>query len=474
MRIAALIVEYNPLHNGHLYQIKEARKLVGPKGAIIAIMSGNFCQRGEVSCLDKASKAKLAVELGVDLVIELPVLSVLASANYFAKGAISLINALNCVDYVVCGIESKEPELLVQIAKLLSELNPDLGANSTISETQATWSKALQELLKSGLSYPRAISNLLCNSPYLELIQAEYNTQLEAPILADKITENLSQANNILALSYLQAKFSLPQPTKTWTFHFLERQTGSNFLPAHKIREILAHNRSNLREIFAKLLPFLPATSLTLLINSAQANHLLTANDLQLLERLYLASLSNLLPTNNATDDFAQRLNNESHNLESYLNPDSDIETLAPVESFEAVEAVNAVEQTSLASKLSHKGQTQANIKRKLLKLLLNLPNYSLEELNHLVSAAHYLRVLAFNSYPGRTLLKIIAKSAICPLIMRFSDFYQKQVYTTSKEDFYKLANADYRASNFYAVLSANPQVLDKNLVLTPIKVKRK
>lgn len=468
MQVAALIVEYNPLHNGHLYQIKEARKLVGPRGAIIAVMSGNFCQRGEVSCLDKASKAKLAIELGVDLVIELPTLAVLSSANYFAKGAISLINALNCVDYVICGVESKEPELLVAIAKLLSELSPDLGATEIVAEAQTTWSKALQELLKSGLSYPTAISTLLCNPPYLGLIRAKCNAQLESPVLANKIAESLSQANNILALSYLQAKFSLPQPAKAWTFHFLERQTGSSFLPAHKIREILVHNRANLKEIFARLLPFLPATSLALLINSAQANHLLTANDLQLLERLYLASTSNLQTINDATDDFIQRLNNESHNLENYLNPDSDIETLAPVK------AIADMEQMSLATKLSHKGQTQANARRKLLKLLLNLPEYPLKDLNSLVSNAQYLRVLAFNAYPGRTLLKIISKSAICPLIMRFSDFYQKQSYPTSKDDFYKLANADYRASNFYAALSNNPHALDKNLVLTPLKVKRK
>lgn len=491
MRIAALIVEYNPLHNGHLYQIKEARKLVGPKGAIIAIMSGNFSQRGELSCLDKASKAKLAVELGVDLVIELPVLAVLASANYFAKGAISLINALNCVDYVVCGVESKEPELLVAIAKLLSELNPDLGASDTGSEAQATWSKSLQTLLKSGLSYPSAISQLLCHTPYLEQIQAKFDANIASPELANKIAESLSQANNILALSYLQAKFSLPQPAKAWTFHFLERQTGANFLPAHKIREILSNNLPNLKEILAQLLPFLPASSLTLLINSAQSRHLLTAKDLCLAEQLYLASLSNLLPTDKASDDFTQRLNNESHNLADYLAGEdvkavkisetvTDINTVEADNAVQTVAdirvavAVNAAEKTSLAAKLCHKGQTQANAKRRLLKLLLNLPNYPLEELNCLVSAAHYIRILAFNSYPGRTLLKIIAKSATCPLMMRFSDFYQKQNYTTNKEDFFKLANADYRASNFYAVLSSNPQALDKNLVLTPIKLKRK
>lgn len=93
MKIAALIVEYNPFHNGHLRQIKSVRKLVGASGAIIALMSGNFTQRGEISCLDKFTKAKLAVNLGVDLVLELPVQGVLSSADYFAETAISLIQA---------------------------------------------------------------------------------------------------------------------------------------------------------------------------------------------------------------------------------------------------------------------------------------------------------------------------------------------------------------------------------------------
>ena len=484
MKVAALIVEYNPLHNGHLYQIKAARSLVGPRGTIIAIMSGSFCQRGELACLDKGTRAKLAVELGVDLVLELPALAVLASANYFAKAAISLINSLNCVDYVVVGIESEQPNLLQALAELLSELNPDVSLGKI--NNPSDFALALKAKLKAGQAYPLALSDLLGSSPYLEQLKAKLNTDCKLDDLNNEITDTLQKANNILALSYLQAKLTLPKPSNAWQFKFLKRQTGPDFNSAHQIRKLIQANTGSISNLLANLLPYLPALSPAKIIQAAQAEALMTEANLAepLLGELAKTSLlrdkaakqidvkrldatsfdvasldikSSSTPTlTNSQISFANRFQIESKQLAKYL-------------SSEAIDMPKL-----LANELSHKSLTLANCKRKLLLNLLNLPNYSLAELNELTSHAHYLRVLAYSNYPGRALLKRLSQTATCPIIMRFSDFYEKQNYPLSETAFYETADADYRATNYYACLSHNPNALDNKLVLTPIKVKRK
>lgn len=95
-RILGIISEYNPFHNGHLYQLKKSKQLVNPDYSV-CIMSGNFCQRGEPSLIDKWSKAEIAIKCGFDMVIELPTVYSLSSAENFAQGAIKILNAFDDV-----------------------------------------------------------------------------------------------------------------------------------------------------------------------------------------------------------------------------------------------------------------------------------------------------------------------------------------------------------------------------------------
>ena len=90
MKILGIIVEYNPFHTGHLYHLQKAKEMVKPD-LTIAIMSGNYVQRGEVAIIDKFKRSELAIKYGVDLVIELPFAYVCQSADYFCKGAIDLL-----------------------------------------------------------------------------------------------------------------------------------------------------------------------------------------------------------------------------------------------------------------------------------------------------------------------------------------------------------------------------------------------
>ena len=93
MKVLGLIVEYNPMHNGHLYHLKEAKKIVNPDFTV-AVMSGNFCQRGEPAIVNKFARTLMALKNGIDIVFELPTVFALQDAGGFAFGAISILNNL--------------------------------------------------------------------------------------------------------------------------------------------------------------------------------------------------------------------------------------------------------------------------------------------------------------------------------------------------------------------------------------------
>ncbi|MCI8352905.1 MAG: nucleotidyltransferase [Clostridia bacterium] len=174
-KVLGIIAEYNPFHNGHLYHLNESKKAVNADYTV-AIISGNFVQRGDTSLVDKWSKAEMAIKNGVDLVIELPLIYSISSAENFAEGAIKILNSLNIVDYLSFGSELCDVRILDDFAKILynepkefvSILNHELG---------------------KGISYPKARENALLM--YLNDIRKYANV--------------LSCPNNILAIEYLKA-----------------------------------------------------------------------------------------------------------------------------------------------------------------------------------------------------------------------------------------------------------------------------
>ncbi len=149
--IAAIIVEYNPIHNGHLYHIKCTREMLdkvypNTENHIIAIMSGGFCQRGEPAILNKYTRSKHALLNGVDMVLELPSIYATSSAEYFAKGAIEIISKISDVGLICFGSESGDISSLTSICDIMqsTEYNFLIKAN-----------------LESGLSYPISSSKAL-------------------------------------------------------------------------------------------------------------------------------------------------------------------------------------------------------------------------------------------------------------------------------------------------------------------------
>ena len=175
MKVAAIITEYNPFHNGHKYQIDKVRELLGDDCAIIAIMSGNYTQRGEIAIADKTERAKAAVLSGVNLVLELPFPYSSSSAEFFADAGVKIADSLGIIDYLAFGVESDEDKSLDVFSRMASD----------------EYSTALFELSKSrkGLSLG-----------YPELCLEAYNSLYE-----DKLARDFFSPNNILASQYIKA-----------------------------------------------------------------------------------------------------------------------------------------------------------------------------------------------------------------------------------------------------------------------------
>ncbi len=120
MKVAAIISEYNPFHNGHKYQVDKIREIFGDDTAVVAIMSGNFTQRAELAITDKTIRARAACDCGVNLVLELPFPFSMSSAEFFAASGVKIANGLGVVDYLVFGSESGSIDEIADVAEIIS------------------------------------------------------------------------------------------------------------------------------------------------------------------------------------------------------------------------------------------------------------------------------------------------------------------------------------------------------------------
>lgn len=164
MNIIGIIAEYNPFHNGHLYQINKVKELF-PNSLIIVILNGNFTQRGDISIINKWDKTKIILEYNVDLVIELPTLYGINNADIFAKGALKILNELK-IDTLVFGTERDNIDDFIKISKI---------------KQTSDYKLLLKDNLDKGLSFPK--------SSY-DAIEKLTNIKIDSP-------------NDILALSYI-------------------------------------------------------------------------------------------------------------------------------------------------------------------------------------------------------------------------------------------------------------------------------
>lgn len=184
MKVSGIICEYNPLHNGHVHHIRETRA----NGAthIVGVMSGNFVQRGDTALLNKFDRAKLAVNAGVDLVIELPVAFAAAPAELFATGAVSILHNLGIVDELSFGSSCGDQECL------------ELLAEASMSTTEH-YRDRIRDRMREGDSYPAAV---------WEIVRQRYG---------NKVAGMMLDPNNVLGIEYMKAMYKLNASFKPFT-----------------------------------------------------------------------------------------------------------------------------------------------------------------------------------------------------------------------------------------------------------------
>ena len=236
MKICAIICEYNPFHNGHLYQIEEAKKQTGTD-AVLCLMSGDFVQRGEKAVFDKYTRAKHAVLAGADAVVQLPTVFATSCAEIFAKGAISLLSSIPAVTHLCFGVENTDKITLQKQAALL------------IKEPKVL-SQKIKTYCKQGFSYVKARQ---------QAFKEVFNEDL------------LSSPNDVLALEYtktLLAKKSKIEivPLQRKGAKYNDETLQTNFSSASAIRKSL--QAAELEKITNNLPSFV-------------ADDLTTANDCQ-------------------------------------------------------------------------------------------------------------------------------------------------------------------------------------------------
>lgn len=350
--VLGIIAEYNPFHNGHLYHLTKSKKDTNSE-FVVAVMGGNFTQRGSTSLIDKWSKAQMAIDNGVDLVIELPTLYTISSAENFADGAIKILDSLKIVDYISFGTETPNLAALDHLAEILY--------------TEPKEYKALLSIeLDKGLSFPKARENALMM--YL-------NDQ-------KNIKKILALPNNVLAIEYLKAlkrQKSKIQPYVIGRFEsdYNSKKFTNNIASSTAIRNIIKNNGFNF------LPKLMPQSSLSVLIQNIKMGHAIP--DISTFEKEIIYNLRKM-SINEIKD-----LPDVSEGLEYSIK-----EAASSCNS--AIEFLNIIKS---------KRYTSTRLQRIMLYALLGITKKDMETSKR---TNPYIRVLGFNAN-GKYLLSEISKA---------------------------------------------------------------
>lgn len=398
--ILGIVSEYNPFHNGHLMHLQKSKELTHTDFTI-AVMSGNFVQRGDTSIVDKWTKAEMALKSGVDLVIELPTLYAISSAENFADGAIKILNSLGIVDYVSFGSE-------------IGEITPLDDVASVLYKEPKEFSSLITRQLRSGLSYPKA----------RELaIQMYFGS-------SQKYIDVLKNPNNILGIEYLKSLKRLKSPITPITLKrkysdYNSNDIKSGIASATAIRTMLQKGK-NIHYV-------VPYETYELLEEKKKYGQIIPS--LSIFSKEIIYTLRKMTLSEIAT------LPDVSEGLENKIKA--------------AVNTSNNLEELIL--KIKSKRYTQSRIQRILLYALLNI---SEKDITMSKKQMPYIRVLGFNKN-GKKIISAIAnqnpKLQIIVSVKKFmenntdkhlhtmisKDIFASNVYTLGYE-YNSIANLDY------------------------------
>lgn len=362
MSTVGIIVEYNPFHNGHLYHLQESKRVSGAEN-VIAVMSGHFLQRGEPALVHKWARAEMALYMGVDLVIELPLVYAAQNAETFAHGAVSLLDELGVVDFLCFGSESGELSWMQELARLLAEEPP-------------SFTEHLHRFLNEGLPYPKAYG------------------RASALLMKEQGYENLpvDQPNNILGLNYLLSlvrRKSKIQPltiTRQKAGYHQEEITDHQIASATAIRKLLIQKNS-----LMEIKPYVPSTTYDVLRREMESRRCPMTWD-----NYYSYLLHQLIQY---TPRDLQRIHEMNEGLEHRLKS-----CVVRSRNFE-----------ELMQQVKTKRYTWNRLQRLALYTLLNLTAEQYQ-LSRSDEGPQYIRVLGFTK-KGQNLLKQIKQRSRLPII---------------------------------------------------------
>ena len=411
-RVLGIIAEYNPFHNGHMYHLQKAKEQSGAQYCI-CVMSGNFVQRGNTSIVNKWKKAEMALLNGVDLVIELPTIYSVASAEGFSLGAIKLLNNLKIVDAISFGTETSDFAALNNIS-------------SIVNEEPMKYKSILNSELKKGLSFPKARENALMF--YLN-DNKRYDNILNTP-------------NNILAIEYLKALKKIkstiqPIPVKREKVYYNDNVIVDEFASATAIRKLLKN------EEFSEIRKVVPKSTYQILKKETELGNVVL--DLSRYEKEIIYNLRRMTVSEIAElPDVNEGL---EHSLKNAANYSNDI--------------------TNLINIVKTKRYTVTRIQRILICALLGITK---RDVGMAKKTEPYIRVLGFNEKGKELISRINKQNPKATVITSVKKFQDKNNNNKNSKIYKRLLDIDIFSTNVYTMACKSESLANldytKNMVI--------
>lgn len=411
-RVLGIIAEYNPFHNGHMYHLQKAKEQSGAQYCI-CVMSGNFVQRGNTSIVNKWKKAEMALLNGVDLVIELPTIYSVASAEGFSLGAIKLLNNLKIVDAISFGTETSDFAALNNIS-------------SIVNEEPMKYKSILNSELKKGLSFPKARENALML--YLN-DNKRYDNILNTP-------------NNILAIEYLKALKKIkstiqPIPVKREKVYYNDNVIVDEFASATAIRKLLKN------EEFNEIRKVVPKSTYQILEKETELGNVVL--DLSRYEKEIIYNLRRMTVSEIAElPDVNEGL---EHSLKNAANYSNDI--------------------TNLINIVKTKRYTVTRIQRILICALLGITK---RDVGMAKKTEPYIRVLGFNEKGKELISRINKQNPKATVITSVKKFQDKNNNNKNSKIYKRLLDIDIFSTNVYTMACKSESLANldytKNMVI--------
>lgn len=389
--VLGIICEYNPFHNGHLYHLNEAKRITNSDYSV-AIISGNFTQRGEPSIVSKWVKTEMALKCGIDLVLELPTIYSISSAENFAYGAIKILDSLNIVDYIAFGSECGDISILDDIVQV-------------IVEEPKAYRTLLSHELSTGVSFPKAREKALMM--YLGNMRRFANI--------------LSSPNNILGIEYLKALKKQNSYIQPITIKRQEAEHNNNMFSSSRFASGSAIRSACVSTDIDHLQKYMPEDSFYLLEDCLKKGNYV--KDLSTFDKEILYTLRHM-----TIADIAN-LPDVSEGLEYAIK--------------DAANSCNSV--VELLTLINTKRYTRTRLQRILLYAILGITKDDMQLSKKLTP---YIRILGFNENGKKIISEASRRNPKLNLITspkKFMDDY-------SNKNLKHLLQKDIWASNVYTL----------------------